>query len=323
MASSDSSLLPTTYSLLPPGPPLRFRIRHVTQYRYSDPVEISQSALWLTPRTTPTQRVTASKIDVSPRPDVFTTRLDYFGNTASYLHVQERHEQVTVLATNDIELTPPTYPPPDATPPWESARDALLTAKAHELPGGIDAIQHRFNSRFVRTSHELRDYALGSFTPARPVLEALLDLTRRIHKEFRYDPASTTIATPIEQVFAERAGVCQDFAHLQIAMLRSLGLASRYVSGYLHNQPRDSAPKAPALGKPRLVGADASHAWVSLFVPPIGWIDADPTNNTLPRKQHITLAWGRDYGDVTPMRGVILGGGAHEVSVAVDVALAA
>ncbi len=297
---------------------IRYRVRHVTQYRYSDPVEISQSALWLTPRATPRQRVVACRIDVSPRPDVLVTRLDYFGNTASFIHVQERHEQVAVLATSEVALSPLQLPGARATPPWEAVRDALTAADACRMPGGIDAIQHRFDSRFVRTSATLHDYAAASFTPGRPALDALLDLTGRIHREFRYDPASTTVATPIEQVFADRAGVCQDFAHLQIAMLRSLGLAARYVSGYLHNQPPP--------GKPRLVGADASHAWVSLFLPTLDggtWIDADPTNNTLPSDHHITLAWGRDYGDVTPMRGVILGGGSHEVTVAVDVALAA
>jgi transglutaminase-like putative cysteine protease len=291
---------------------LRYRVRHVTQYRYSDTVEISQSALWLTPRQTPWQTVRSTRIDVSPRPDVLTTRQDYFANVASYIHVQERHEQVTVLATSEIDLRPPTYPEPQTTPAWESVVEALTSAEACRMPGGIDAMQHRFDSRFVRVSEVLRVYAAVSFTPGRPVLAALLDLTRRIHKEFRYDPASTTVATPIEQVFAERAGVCQDFAHLQIAMLRSLGLAARYVSGYLYNQPPP--------GKQKLVGADASHAWISLFVPGIGWIDADPTNNTLPHEHHVTIAWGRDYADVTPMRGVILGGGAHEVTVAVDVA---
>lgn len=294
---------------------LRYAVRHITHYRYSDPVEISHSALWLTPRPTPHQRVIGSAIDVSPRPAVLSTRRDYFGNVVTLIHVQERHEQVVVLATAQIELTPPTYPDPSSTPPWETVRDAISGDKAYALPDGIDAMQHRFDSRFVRTQPRLREYAAVSFYPGRPVLEAMLDLTGRIYREFRYDPTSTTVATPIEQVFAERAGVCQDFAHLQIAMLRSLGLASRYVSGYLFNQPPP--------GKVKLVGADATHAWVSLFVPGLGWLDADPTNNTLPREHHLTLAWGRDYADVTPMRGVILGGGAHDVSVAVDVSLAA
>lgn len=294
---------------------LPYTVRHITHYRYSDPVEISQSALWLTPRNTPHQRVLRAAIDVQPRPAVLSTRIDYFGNAVTLIHVQERHEQVVVLATSDIELTPPTYPDAAATPPWETVRDAIGGDKAYALPAGIDALQHRFDSRFVRTGPALLDYAAASFTPDRPVLDALVDLTRRIHREFRYDPASTTVATPIEQVFADRAGVCQDFAHLQIAMLRSLGLAARYVSGYLFNQPPP--------GREKLVGADASHAWVSLFVPGLGWIDADPTNNTLPREHHLTVAWGRDYADVTPMRGVILGGGAHDVSVAVDVSRAA
>lgn len=286
---------------------IRYAVSHATTYAYAEPVEICQSVAWLTPRDTPRQRVQDVRIDISPPPDVLTHRRDYFGNVVTFFHLQELHEQVKIVARSTIEIDGP-RDAPAADLPWEQARDQL---DADRSPAGIDARQFRFDSRFVRTASALRDYAATSFAPGRPLREALLDLTRRIYREFRYDPKSTTIATPIEKVFADRAGVCQDFAHLQIAMLRSLGLASRYVSGYLDNQPPP--------GKKQLVGADASHAWLSVFVPGHGWLDADPTNNQLPGDRHVTVAWGRDYADVTPLRGVILGGGAHKLTVAVDV----
>ena len=198
-------------------------------------------------------------------------------------------------------------PWPQQSPPWEEA--ARLLPDDHS-PEGLEAYQFGFESPRIRIRPEFASYALQSFTPGRPMPEALLDLTARIHKDFRFDSKVTNVRTPTEEVFRKRRGVCQDFAHLQIACLRSLNIAARYVSGYLRTYPPP--------GRPRLVGADASHAWVSAYCPGIGWLDLDPTNNVVPTNGHVTLAWGRDYGDVSPLRGLILGGGAHTLNVAVD-----
>jgi len=196
---------------------------------------------------------------------------------------------------------------PQQSLPWEEA--ARLLPNDHNL-AGLEAYQFQFESPRIRKRQDFASYALQSFTPGRQMAEALRDLTARIHKDFRFDARVTNVGTPTEEVFRKRRGVCQDFAHLQIACLRSLNLAARYVSGYLRTYP-------PA-GQPRLVGADASHAWVSAYCPGIGWLDMDPTNNLVPSDGHVTLAWGRDYSDVSPLRGLILGGGAHTLKVAVD-----
>jgi transglutaminase-like putative cysteine protease len=198
-------------------------------------------------------------------------------------------------------------PPPQACIPWEEA--ARLLRDDHSA-AGLEAYQFRFESPRIRARREFAAYARQSFTQRRPLSEALLDLTARIHNDFRFDAKATTGRTPVEEVFRRRRGVCQDFAHIQIACLRSLNLAARYVSGYLRTYPPP--------GQQRLVGADASHAWVSAYCPGSGWLDVDPTNNLVPSDGHVTLAWGRDYGDVSPLRGLILGGGAHRLKVSVD-----
>jgi transglutaminase-like putative cysteine protease len=238
-----------------------------------------------------------------------TERTDYFGNTATFATIEEPHRQLSVTAINLTELAP--VPPPIATstPAWELVRDRL---HADRSPDVLAASQFVFDSPYVPRGEPFAAYAVPSFAPGRPILEAVLDLTARIHSQFRYDPTATTIATPIKEVLDRRHGVCQDFAHLQIGCLRSLGLAARYVSGYLRTTPSsDCSP---------LTGAEASHAWLSFFCPGFGWIDLDPTNNQLPFDQHIILAWGRDYDDVSPIKGVILGGGTHTVKVMVDIA---
>ena len=194
------------------------------------------------------------------------------------------------------------------TPAWETIRDRLTQDRAANW---LEAYQFAFDSRFSVADPRYGEYAKSSFTPGRPVLDAALALTHRIHEEFVYDPRATTLTTPVAEVFANRRGVCQDFAHFQLACLRSLGLAARYVSGYLST--------VPPPGKARLIGADATHAWVSLFCGEAGWVDLDPTNDQIPAERHVLLAWGRDYDDVSPLKGVILGGGQHRVGVTVDV----
>jgi transglutaminase-like putative cysteine protease len=239
---------------------------------------------------------------------VSTERTDFFGNPVTFFTIQEPHHELTVTAHHMVSVSPFALPEPAQTPAWEEVRQVLSSDRG---PRSLDVYQFVFDSPYVTTDPELADYAAASFAAGRPLLEAVLDLTRRIHTDFRYDTKATTVATPLSEVFSARRGVCQDFAHLQIGCLRSLGLAARYISGYLLTTPPP--------GQQRLVGADASHAWLSVYCPGFGWIDVDPTNNQVPSDQHILLAWGRDYDDVSPIKGVILGGGQHTVSVAVDV----
>ncbi|HEX3147358.1 MAG TPA: transglutaminase family protein [Gemmataceae bacterium] len=285
-----------------------YRITHTTTYTYGDPVSLCQNVAHLTPRSSPRQRVERTVMSVTPEPAVFEERLDYFGNPVTYFTVQEQHTELVVRVSHRMVVRPDT-PMPTATPPWEEVRAQLRRDRS---PAWLDAYQYAFDSRFAAAGKTPSDYAAASFTSGRPILDAALDLTRRIYMDFVYDAKATTLATPVAEVFETRRGVCQDFAHVELACLRSLGLAARYVSGYLSTLPPP--------GRPRLVGADATHAWISIFCGDAGWVDLDPTNNQVPADRHILLAWGRDYEDVSPLKGVILGGGRHEVKVSVDVA---
>jgi transglutaminase-like putative cysteine protease len=233
--------------------------------------------------------------------------VDFFGNRLCFFTIQEPHRELLVEARSEVIMEGSATPWPQLPLPWE---EAARSVPNDHSPAGLEAYQFGFESPRIRVRPEFASYALQSFTPGRPMPEALLDLTARIHKDFRFDSKVTNVRTPTEEVFRKRRGVCQDFAHLQIACLRSLNLAARYVSGYLRTYPPP--------GQSRLVGADVSHAWVSAYCPGIGWLDVDPTNNIVPSTGHVTLAWGRDYGDVSPLRGLILGGGAHTLKVAVD-----
>jgi len=282
---------------------MNYRVRHLTEYHYPEPVSVSHHRLHLTPRPQPRQNCRSFRLVIDPLPTVLTERTDYFGNLTNFCDIQQPHQQLSVLAESEIEIHESPTDSLAATLPWETARQATLDEYAPS--------QFLFDSPLVRTTANFADYARQSFTAQRPFLPALLELTGRIHQEFTYDPRATTVATPVAEVFQKRRGVCQDFAHLEIACLRSLGLAARYVSGYLQTNPAPDQKK--------LVGADASHAWLAVYCPGDGWINVDPTNNSLPTLQHLTIAWGRDYGDVTPIRGVILGGGTHRLHVAVTV----
>ena len=287
---------------------MKYHIAHTTTYKYSAPVSVCQNVAHLTPRPAPGQVCLASHLDFSPRPDVVVERTDYFGNPETFFAVQKLHRELVLAADHLVEVAPRIFPDPAATAPWEDVRDHLQ----HELGADfLNASQFVCDSLHVQARDELAAYAQSSFGERRPVLEGVLDLTKRIHADFEYDPESTTVATPLDEVFARRRGVCQDFAHLQIACLRSLGLAARYVSGSLRTSPPP--------GHVPLVGIDATHAWLSVFCPGPGWIDVDPTNNQMPGDAYVLLAWGRDYDDVSPVKGVILGGGRHSVRVAVNV----
>jgi transglutaminase-like putative cysteine protease len=285
---------------------------HVTEYLYSERVSTSHHDLHLLPRATPTQRCLREELEIAPVPATRRERTDDFGNRCTYVEIHEPHNNLRVTSRADVEVV--ALPPlPAESAPWEAVRDA---ARAGADPEAGAARQFLFASPHAPTASwpRAREYALPSFAPGRGIVEAARDLMTRIHKEFVYDSHATTIATPVDEVLQLRRGVCQDFAHVQISCLRALGLPARYVSGYLVTRPPP--------GKPRLVGADASHAWLAVWVPGQGnnaWLPLDPTNDLIPGEQHITVAWGRDYSDVTPVRGVIMGGGRHDLWVSVDV----
>jgi transglutaminase-like putative cysteine protease len=279
-----------------------YDITHVTEFEYEERVSVSHHVARLTPRRSDRQRPLAHTWTFEPRPAVLREHLDCYENPVTFFAVQGPHRRLIVTSRAAVDVAP-APPLPGDSPAWETVRDGM-----EALP--VAVYDFAVDSPMAAAAPAYAAYAAASFTPGRPVVEALVDLTRRLHADLTFAPGSTTIATPVAEVFRRRAGVCQDFAHLQIACLRSLGLPARYVSGYLETSPPPD--------EPRLVGADASHAWVSLFVPGSGWIDADPTNDRVPADRHVTVAWGRDYGDVSPIRGVIHGGGEQHTRVAVD-----
>jgi transglutaminase-like putative cysteine protease len=274
---------------------VNYRVSHVTTYRYEELASVCHNELRLTPRAGTHQRPRRTQLRVDPAPSALIPHLDFFGR------------QLVITAKSDVEVTAAI--PPEATPPWEAVRERLRHDRSADA---LDAYQFVFESPRVAPDEDVVAYAAPSFPEGRDLLEAVRDLTGRIHTEFAYDQSATTVATPVADVLRDRRGVCQDFAHLEIACLRGLGLSARYVSGYILTTPPP--------GTARLVGTDASHAWVSVWLGDAGWVDVDPTNDQLPSDQHVTVAWGRDYADVSPLRGVVLGGGEHQVTVAVDVA---
>ena len=285
-----------------------YRVRHVTTYDYADPVSVSHHVLRLTPRNLTRQRCSGSQISIAPSPQISTTRTDYFGNVLTFFTLREPHGRLTVQASSELEVQSAEAPDFSQSPRWETVQGSL---EGHCSVEVLNAYQFVFDSERVGANPELAAYARDSFVPGRPLLEAVRDLTRRIHQDFRFDTNATEVTTPVETFFEKRRGVCQDFAHLEIACLRSLGLPARYVSGYLRTMP--------APGCARLEGADASHAWCSAWCLDAGWVDFDPTNDCVPSDGHVTLAWGRDYADVSPIHGVLLGGARHTLHVGVDV----
>jgi transglutaminase-like putative cysteine protease len=290
----------------------RYRVEHQTSYRYSAPVSLSHQQFHLTPRSVVGQQVSSHEVRVVPAPTLCYETKDPFGNPVTVIALETAHDELDVVACSTVEVSARAMPPDEETPPWETVRDAL-TYHATWQPSAeiLEATQFLFESPHVRVKRDLRQYARECFLPGRPLLLAAKALMAKIHTEFKFDASATTVTTSVLSFFEEKRGVCQDFSHFMIACLRSLGLATRYVSGYLLTHPPP--------GKPRRVGADASHAWVSLFVPGFGWIDFDPTNNLLPAVEHITVGWGRDFFDVTPVRGVIAGGGTQTLEVKVTV----
>jgi transglutaminase-like putative cysteine protease len=284
-----------------------YRVKHITAYTYAVPVSTSHHDLHVLLRGSAGQRILSERLYVTPAPAVRRDRYDWFGNRATHLAIHERHTELTVTSEAELEVVAPVPPDGDGGP-WEATRDWVRAGGQAEARA---ALEMTLPSPHVELSPAVLEFARPSFPPGRPLIEAALDLTRRLHDALTYDPEATDTSTTADEVLSGRRGVCQDFAHLQIACLRALGLPARYVSGYLVT--------APPAGEPRLVGADASHAWLSLRLPASGWLDLDPTNDVVPSDRHIVVAYGRDFGDVTPMRGVLLGGGRHQLRVSVDV----
>lgn len=287
---------------------MRFQVIHTTRYHYGQPVTLCHNELHLCPRHEPGQVCESSHLTIDPPPARLHQRTDYFGNHVTYFAVQEPHHTLTVTATSVVRREALMLPRLAESTPWDRVSERLQTAAGDGV--AWLAREMVLESPLVPLSSELRSYAQVSFQPQRPLLEAAADLAQRIHNDFVFTPQLTTVATPLSEVLAYRRGVCQDFAHLGIGCLRALGLPARYVSGYIET--------VPPPGRARLQGADASHAWFAAFDPQLGWFDFDPTNNQFVAERHVTTAWGRDYSDVSPLKGVIFGGGAHRLEVEVD-----
>ncbi|MBI2276985.1 MAG: transglutaminase family protein [Dechloromonas sp.] len=292
---------------------VRYHVQHETRYDYGSAVSLSQQQLHLSPRILDWQKIEEQRIDIEPLPTWRRDGRDAFGNPATWIAFHAPHAALVIRSAMTIAITP--HLPQDIAQslPWEVVRDRLAYDAEAPQPEDLDATRFLFESPHVRIKHELAAYAADCFPPGRPILIGTQALMAKIFAEFTFDPEATTVSTPVMEVLENKRGVCQDFAHLMIACLRALGLAARYVSGYLLTRPPP--------GKPRLIGADASHAWVSVYAPgsTYDWVDFDPTNNLLPDTEHITVAIGRDFSDVSPLRGIILGGGGTEPEVAVTV----
>lgn len=290
---------------------MKYQLRHLTRYEYSGPATLSHNEARILPRQLPWQTCTDTQLSISPNALGLSERLDFFGNRVSYFAIEAVHNSLEVLVSSEVETF--ARPAQDffSGAAWE---DAAAEMSCVVRSGNRDSIAARLfvlDSPFVSRQPALKEYARASFAPGRLLREALLELNRRIFDEFTYDEASTTLATPLHEVLESRRGVCQDFAHLLIGCLRSMGLAARYVSGYMETSPPP--------GQEKLLGADATHAWVAVFIPGWGWQEVDPTNGCVPDERYIVLGWGRDFADVTPLKGVMTGGGEHKLTVAVDV----
>lgn len=284
-----------------------YRVRHTTRYAYGSTVDLAAHLLHLRPRELPGQRVLEAKVIAEPPASRRREGLDHFGNHVTWLFIDLPHAafEVTGEATVDVGFAPPPAAP--ATLPWSTVADAARAGG----PGAWQAAEFLFDSPMVVVEPGAGAYAAESFPAGRPVLEGLLELNTRIRRDFTYRSGVTDLNTPVSEVLARREGVCQDFSHLMISALRALGLPARYVSGYIRTYPPP--------GQPRRRGTDQSHAWVGCWLgPEHGWVDLDPTNGVVVQQEHLVVGWGRDYGDVSPVSGVVLGGGDHDLSIAVD-----
>jgi transglutaminase-like putative cysteine protease len=288
---------------------MKYTIQHKTAYTYLEPVSLCHNIARLVPRNTSEQICKNTHILIEPKPDRINEYEDFFGNKVIYFSIEKEHWELTVNVTSEVErhqsgqIKMQVY--------RNASLDEVKKAIQHLKGESMDIRQYIFETPMTAPNEEITAFALQSFLPGRSVFEATEDLTNRIYSEFEYKPGHTTISTPLAQVMKERKGVCQDFAHLAISCLRSVGLPARYVSGYIETVSPEGVEK--------LIGTDASHAWFSLYIPDMGWTDFDPTNNCIVSDQHITIGWGRDYADIAPLDGIILSSGSHELMVSVDV----
>lgn len=287
---------------------MKYRVKHFTQYDYSIAVTMSHNVIRMRPRDSVLQSCLRHELTLSPLPDIRMNGVDYFGNHAVWFSLQEPHTHLTVSAQSEVEVSLGLRPDISSGASWEEVRDAIAAGADTRT---LLAREFVMESPYVPHSVELSEYARPSFLPGKPFLQCVFDLTKRIRSEFKFLPGSTKVGTPVLDVLRARQGVCQDFAHLQLGCLRTLGFAARYVSGYIVTTP-------PA-GKQRLEGADVSHAWISVYTPGFGWIDFDPTNGLMPSDSHITVAWARDYDDIGPVKGIVVGGRTQKLDYSVDV----
>ena len=285
-----------------------YSVKHSTRYEYELPVLHAHHLAHLRPRSLENQHVHLTEVEIHPSARSLSRKRDYFGNDCDTIEILAAHDCLEVICRSVVSVGPAPLAGLDASqsPAWEE-----VAARFRGEGKYLTEIEFLFDSPLVRAHPMLEEYAAPVFAAGRPIVEAIHELNQRIFDDFTYEPMATDISTPLGQVMRERRGVCQDFAHVAIGCLRSVGLAGRYVSGYLET--------IPPPGKPRLIGADASHAWASVFIPELGWFDFDPTNAMLPSTRHVTVAWGRDFSDVSPLKGVVVGGGNHRLSVGVDV----
>lgn len=290
---------------------MKYRIRHLTRYEYSGPATLSHNEARILPRNLPWQTCLGQTLTIDPSPVRLRERIDFFGNRVMYFSTESVHDSLEVLVSSEVETRARSAQDIFSSITWQ---DAVTDVSQALKTGNRDCIAARLyvlESPFIRQQPALLSYAEESFGMGRDLRDSLLDLNQRLYDEFTYDPEFTTTATPVHEVLADKRGVCQDFAHLMIGCLRSLGLPARYVSGYMETSPPP--------GQEKLLGADATHAWVAAFIPGWGWLEVDPTNGCLSDERYIVLGWGRDYADVTPLKGVMTGGGDHQLTVAVDV----
>lgn len=295
----------------------RYAVRHETKYTYALPVDLGMHVARLSPVSSPLQRRLEHSIDVTPPPAWSMAFNDHFGNGLHHFAIECTHTEFAVVQKTLVEITAPQWTPASPAPAWETVRDGMRADAFPEYPEPAEFI---YASPLAPLDPAAAAYAALSFTPGAGMIAAAFDLTRRIKADFAYAPGSTTITTPVAEIMEKRHGVCQDFTHAMISGLRGLGLPARYVSGYLKTHPAPPRPGAPAMPEEKLVGADASHAWVSVWCgPDLGWVEFDPTNALMVAEEHIAVAYGRDFTDVTPLRGLITGGGDHTLAVAVQV----
>jgi len=287
---------------------MKYIVTHITDYIYQSASSLCHNIMIQTPKNHTFQRVVRHEQTINPSPSYAKKRLDFFENECLYFSIERMHDKLSVKATSEVELSSPAWMSldPAQTAPWEQVRDWLRTTDAMN-----DIRQYYLQSKHVEFADGIQGYALHSFTPGRAIMEAMLELNQRVNCDFKFTPGFTDISTPVSKVFESKKGVCQDFAHFSLACLRSIGLAARYVSGYIETLPPP--------GKPKMVGADASHAWIALYIPGHDWVEFDATNNLLVDDHHIRVAVGRDFADVTPLKGIIYSVGDQKMKVSVDV----